>query len=112
MEDLNQLLRLPGCYGNKHFPSIIHDIMVTSILPISFLVYGAERQMRYQMVLSDEKSFPVVNWFPWSSKCPKTAEITAITWSNMHNPPRHDCFEAKEVHAGQNEKDYLGFYSI
>ena len=32
--------------------------------------------------------------------------------SNMHNQPRHDCFEVKEVHAGQNEKDYLGFYSI
>ena len=25
-------------------------------------------------------AFPVVNWFPWSSKCPKTAVITAITW--------------------------------
>ena len=49
MEDLNELLRLSGCYGNKFFPSIIHDIMVTSILPISFLVYGVERQMRYQI---------------------------------------------------------------
>ena len=49
MEDLNQLLRLPGCYGNQHFPSIIHDNMVTSILPISSLIYGVERQMRYQI---------------------------------------------------------------
>ena len=47
VEDLNQLLRLPGCYGNQHFPSIIHEFMVTSILPISFLIYGVERKMRY-----------------------------------------------------------------
>ena len=49
VEDLNQLLRLPGCYGNQYFPSSIHNIMVTYILPISFLIYGVERQMRYQI---------------------------------------------------------------
>ena len=26
---------------------------------------------------------PVVNWFPWSSKCSKTTVITAITWFNI-----------------------------
>ena len=45
MEDLNKLSRLTGCYGNQQCLTIIHGL---SILLISFLIHGVERQMRYQ----------------------------------------------------------------
>ena len=41
LKDLYQLSGLPGCHGNQQCLNI-------PILPISFLIYGVERQIRYQ----------------------------------------------------------------